>query len=197
MRDDATQADFNRALKNKDMGKLIAAVNKGARAAPEQKILHDSLINCLDSDFFELLIAKAGADVNETLDGPKSTILMNAAWHKNIRLAQLLIGNGAKLNCQNDIGNTALHLAVWAGSPHDTPDSPAFAIVRMLLDAGADTTIENDRGRNVLELADFLIRPEMSRFLKDYMQAHDDRRQRRENALCKMEALSKRRRVQP
>ena len=55
---------------------------------------------------------------------------------------RLLLEAGANPNLQDEFGMTALHAAVGVGS---------LDIARMLLDAGADATIENDEGETPRE----------------------------------------------
>ncbi len=58
--------------------------------------------------------------------------------------AQLLIDNGAKVNHQDNIGNTALIIAAM-GSNDATP------MVKVLLNAGADINIQGEMGMTVLD----------------------------------------------
>ena len=73
----------------------------------------------------------AGADVNgATEDG--LTALMEAALNNRLGIVQTLINNGAEINAKTRFGGTALSYA--AG----TYESSGFAIVRALVEAGAD-----------------------------------------------------------
>lgn len=175
-------------LKKKDLAQVREAIHDGARVKADHPLLHECMQMSLDLRFFEALIDKGGADVNETLTGVGSTILMKAAWHGNVDLVRLLIKNGANLNTRDEDGLTALHYAVWAGHAEDKADAPAITIARMLLKAGADTRIKSNKNRDALELAEFLIRPAMHELLKE----HDSRLQRRLDMLDKMAAACKR-----
>jgi len=68
------------------------------------------------------------------------TPLMWAVERKNIEMSDLLIAAGADVNYQNDIGQTALFLAVH---PEDMEDI-VQAIVKSLVDAGADVNVSQD-----------------------------------------------------
>lgn len=175
-------------LKTKDLGQVKEAINDGARVEAGHTLLHECMRDGLDMPFFEALLGKGGADANETLAGPGSTILMKAAWHKNVELVRLLIKYGANLDTRNDNGLTALHLAIWAGNAEDKADAPAVTIARMLLKSGANSRIKNNKNHDAHELAEFLIRPAMHALMKE----HDSRLQRRLDMLDKMAATCKR-----
>jgi ankyrin repeat protein len=56
----------------------------------------------------------------------------------------LLLDQGAEINCQDDCGNTVLHLACWKGLAD---------IVRLLLQRGADPSLEDHRACKAIDLA--------------------------------------------
>ncbi|MBK7930719.1 MAG: ankyrin repeat domain-containing protein [Bryobacterales bacterium] len=101
------------------------------------------------------LLVRSGADVNAT-SASGTTALMNAAGSNNVAAARLLLSKGAKVNAANTMGGrvprgeialkklTPLMLAAPYGSA---------ALVKVLLDAGADVTPRDVRGMTALMLA--------------------------------------------
>merc|ERR1711924_92548 len=77
-----------------------------------------------------------GANVNATNWRSGGTALMMAASDGWANIVALLIGRGARLDIQDASGDTALHKAV--------PGSGGKRVIKMLLQAGADATIENN-----------------------------------------------------
>jgi hypothetical protein len=62
----------------------------------------------------------------------------------SMELAQLFVEHSAQLSCRDDEGDTPLHLACFAGK---------VEIVQYLLGQGADTTLQNDAGRTLIQEA--------------------------------------------
>jgi hypothetical protein len=102
------------------------------------------------------LLIHIGCDVN-TGDDFNTTPLMIACGHGNTAVATELLNAGAQVNARKSLiasevigietaGNTALHEAVY----HDAAD---IAIIRLLLDQGADKTITNVAGKTAHALA--------------------------------------------
>lgn len=89
-----------------------------------------------------------GDDVNgRSNDGQSHTPLIWAAFHVKdggFALAQFLIDNGADVNAQRVGGLTPLMIAIMRHSPKT---------VKLLLDHGADTRIENVKGESALDYA--------------------------------------------
>jgi ankyrin repeat protein len=86
------------------------------------------------------------ADVNaQNADGQAPLHLLSATQDEEIGLdlARLLLQRGANVNERDKDNATPLHLASYYKN-HE--------IVRVLLDHGADTTMENDRGESPLQL---------------------------------------------
>lgn len=88
-----------------------------------------------------------GADVNKA-SAVGSTPLMTACLGHSLRLAALLLDNGAAVDYQikrsGHVGHTALLTAAEVGDA---------AIVRLLLERGADPTIRNGHGQIALDVA--------------------------------------------
>lgn len=76
-----------------------------------------------------------------------STPLHIACQKKNVALIRALLQRGADVNAVNDAGNTPLHIAMVQCSNADS-----FECLKILLDAGADTTIRNVKGALAHEL---------------------------------------------
>ena len=88
----------------------------------------------------EFLI-RQGADI-QMPDGRGRTCLMNSV--PQLKLCQLLIDKGARMNEQDNLGNTALHHAITKGN---------LKIVQLLLNRGSDQNIKNNLGDDALQLA--------------------------------------------
>lgn len=61
-----------------------------------------------------------------------------------MKLIEILVKSGAKLNIKSDSGMTPLHLAAFWG--HEEA-------VKLLVEEGADTEIQNDKGRTALDIS--------------------------------------------
>jgi ankyrin repeat protein len=114
------------------------------------------LIVFSDSVVITKLLIHIGCDV-DTGDDFNTTPLMIACGHGNTAVATELLNAGAQVNARKSLiasevigietaGNTALHEAVY----HDAAD---IAIIRLLLDQGADKTITNVAGKTAHALA--------------------------------------------
>ena len=119
-----------------------------------------------DGDVEQLkLFLKYGADPNVRLTVTGETALHNAAHSNNLETAKLLIEAGADVNARLEInartqmrdpkiaqGETPLHFAA-----HRLAEP---ALIQLLLDAGADKTIETAQGETPLAYAERYDRPE-------------------------------------
>ena len=72
--------------------------------------------------------------------------------------AQFLIENGADLNCIDDAGNTALHIATNCNN---------IEIVQILLDKGAKTDLKNVNNMTALDIAKIYNRVEIFKLLSN------------------------------
>ncbi len=89
-----------------------------------------------------ILIRQEGERVARVRDARGRTLLHIAALHGNLRLACLLVHNGAKINAQDNEGNTPLHLAPI--------DFSAQQMRNRLLEWHADVSITNNQGQTPL-----------------------------------------------
>lgn len=107
------------------------------------------------------LLLDAGMDINaKETDKAGNTALIIC---NDEETAQFLIERGADINIARDIdGLTALMFAVADSN---------FKLVKLLIASGADTSIRDSKGRDVLEIATFISdrSPEIIKFLVDEM----------------------------
>jgi ankyrin repeat protein len=103
----------------------------------------DDLYNAIRANDLARLHALVhdSADAN-TKDGRGETPLMYAAAAGSLDAMKFLIGKGADVNAQNEIGSTAL---IWSATD--------LAKVKLLLDHGANINTASKRGRTALFLA--------------------------------------------
>ena len=94
-----------------------------------------------NTDMVKFLVKDCQADIN-TPDKYGRTCLRNSAH--NLELCQLLIECGARVNDKDNLGDTALHIAILFGH---------LEIVQLLLDHGSDQNIRNNQGDDALQLA--------------------------------------------
>jgi ankyrin repeat protein len=106
-----------------------------------------------------ILLSKGASTeiLSQYIDFPGMTPLMIAAHLGDTAAIEALLANHAALNTQDIIGDTALHKAIKNGY-----DEAAKVLIR----AGADLQIENDRYESPLETANNLGRKEISDFLQ-------------------------------
>lgn len=92
------------------------------------------------------LLIDHGADVDARSSGSIARVppLGTAAFVRSLQLARLLLDAGADVNGQGDGGFTALHSAAMNGDAE---------LVELLLERGADATIENTKGKRPADLA--------------------------------------------
>lgn len=93
------------------------------------------------ADIIKLLIAK-GADIN----APDNSNFTPLFYARDSDTAELLIKNGARVNVSDGTGYTPLHHAVRRQN---------LAVVKTLIENGADSSIENNAGATALSIAEF------------------------------------------
>ncbi|MBF0548424.1 MAG: ankyrin repeat domain-containing protein [Candidatus Riflebacteria bacterium] len=102
------------------------------------------------------LLLERGADIQH--HSRHGTVLTDAVDKKLPTKVAFLLDHGARINEQiEDDGSTALHHAVTQA---DT------ALVRLLLERGADPTLKNDTGLNPYDLARTAKKPELTTLFK-------------------------------
>ncbi len=123
---------------------LAAGVDVNVRDSLGRTALHKQQQN------FEMvpLLLAAGADVNAQDIGGKTPL-----FGANLQVAEQLLAAGAKLNIQDSSGWTPLHHVVWQEQSNFGPE-----LVELFLSEGADTTIQNNQGETVLDMAQKLSR---------------------------------------
>lgn len=104
------------------------------------------------------ILLNNGADPNiQDKDG--TTALMFAAKYANIystkNTIQILLNNGADTNIQDKNGTTALMFAIFSNN---------YDVVKLLLEKGADETIENDTCERAIDLASGEIKKLLSEY---------------------------------
>ncbi|KAG0209430.1 hypothetical protein BGX28_010313 [Mortierella sp. GBA30] len=89
----------------------------------------------------------------------RSTLLHRTAWQgvKPYAVMNLLISYGANVNLTNENGNTVLQNVLMK---HDDP-----ALIKLLLDNGAEAMIPNKEGMNTLEVAALFNKLESAKYL--------------------------------
>ena len=97
-----------------------------------------------DQEIIEKISTLSDCDLK---DGMGRTLLMYAAIYKRAAIVTLLIHKAVNVNIKDNNAFTALHFAVQSGDP---------LIVRMLLEAGAETNAQNRFGNNPIMLGDNL-----------------------------------------
>ena len=142
----------------KDRNRALAAlvvrgmsVNHASRAEPllegigkqDKQMILSTMVNKhvpLSGASMHFLV-RHGADINRP-DEHGETWLMKSVHH--LELCKLLMGNGARVNERDILGNTALHHAVTRGN---------LKTVQLLLNRGSDQNIKNNLGDDALQLA--------------------------------------------
>jgi ankyrin repeat protein len=119
----------------------------GADIAPSVNTMLHRACSTLNIRLAQELLKIDHAEVNHITQGGKTTLInvVNASDfaqdRAKLELIDLLIAHGAKIDAQDDMGNTALHYA-------DTPE-----IVKKLLEHGASTLLANKQKQTALEQA--------------------------------------------
>ncbi|TDP85636.1 ankyrin repeat protein [Halanaerobium saccharolyticum] len=88
-------------------------------------------------------LIKLGANPNDDYD---NSPLIEAAEYNNAEVVKAILESGVDVNYQNSKGNTALHRAAYKA------EDPR--IIELLLEYGADGTIENEADRKAIEYID-------------------------------------------
>ena len=108
----------------------------------EESCIHLA-INYGPKSLLEKMIV-AGADVNRT-DSKGQSPLHKALLTNNIEVVELLLQKGANVNAPNGNGEYPIHLALRR--------IPSLPFVKVLSRHGADLTVKDQKGFNIVELA--------------------------------------------
>ena len=115
---------------------------------PNEALLKASITG--DHDKITRLIKVQGADINTT-NAQKQTPLILAAFQDNISTVKQLLGYNPNLDAQDKNGNTALMLAIGTSTTDRVTDN-SYRITKILLEHGADPTLENNNGKKATDL---------------------------------------------
>lgn len=134
------------AIKNGDMPVVKELLSHGAKANLRDAFGGTALhIACKNQDDVRLLDAiTAKAQEINIIDDDGDTPLMYAARRNHWRSAAYLISKGAALDLVNVCGDSAMAHAIFTHS-HD--------VLRELLKAGASTSVKNNAGETIMDLA--------------------------------------------
>lgn len=91
------------------------------------------------------LVIEHGADVNALSSGEIARVppLRTAAHARSVSMARLLLDAGADVNGEGEDGFTTLHAAAFNGDE---------ALIRLLLDRGANPGVKDPQGRTAADL---------------------------------------------
>lgn len=111
-----------------------------------------------------LLLLDAGASViRKNMMG--ETPIFLAARYQSLELIQIFVERGAKLHFTDNNGQSPLHIAVSYFNTKERERS--IAILRLLLEGGADPYLKNDSGETAIDIATVRLKdPEVAAILK-------------------------------
>lgn len=116
-------------------------------------------------------VAKWLLDLGAPVDGRAvdgSTALMTAAYRSSKRLVELFLKYGANVNQRDDDGRTALIRVGESVRRNSALEKHQFAfeVAKLLIEAGADPNIRNNKGETAYEIAS---RSQVSSLVVDYL----------------------------
>jgi ankyrin repeat protein len=133
---------------------LIEKILTSARVSePIHKLLVSAISDCMvqcRQELIKLLIDK-GADIHG-VDLFGRTSLHWAAFVGDVSTTGLLLGLGARHDARDKLGNTPLLLAYRGIHDDEESDGTQAKIISLLLEHGADTSVENRLGHGCLVL---------------------------------------------
>lgn len=138
------------ATKANEVAEAIALIEAGADVNAKDAIEDSAFLYAGAEGLNDILVAtlEHGADVHST-NRFGGTALIPAAEHGHVETVRILIAAGVPVNHVNDPGWTALLEAVVYGDG----SARYVDVVGQLLDAGADPSIRDARGRTALQHA--------------------------------------------
>ncbi len=138
------------ATKANEVAEAIALIEAGADVNAKDAIEDSAFLYAGAEGLNDILVAtlEHGADVHST-NRFGGTALIPAAEHGHVETVRILIAAGVPVNHVNDPGWTALLEAVFYGDG----SARYVDVVGQLLDAGADPSIRDARGRTALQHA--------------------------------------------
>jgi Ankyrin repeats (3 copies) len=164
---DPTTTDLMRAARNGDTAQVKQLIEQGAPVNARNQdggtaLMKACLSNAVSIDLLKALF-NAGANVNAA-DNSGATAL-HAATADGLRLVCVkeLIAQGADVNTQNGTGDTPLILVVM----HAQTETDAEQAIRMLISAGARSSIMNHSGETALSWANRLGRGSLAPILSN------------------------------
>jgi ankyrin repeat protein len=132
-----------------------AILTESAADPPKDGEVEPEKLQGPDKDLFESVVSRTnalecvrnalenGADVNAR-DDDGETPLMQACWHKNTEIIDLLLSHGADIHARNKYGETMVTMTAWSGNPN---------VLKFLLSKGANIDDKNDNDETPLILA--------------------------------------------
>jgi hypothetical protein len=132
---------------------IVNLIQDGANVNQINKVRQTPLIAAIDSgniEFVQLLLDN-GADIDyeNTFGTRKITPLLFSFIIQEPEITKILIKNKANINYQDSDGSTALMYAAKIYNPILRKE-----IIQLLLDAGADPTIVNNKGQTYQDILD-------------------------------------------
>lgn len=147
-----------------DKGIFDLFITKGADLETRDFYNETPLITAAGQDFNMTDNAKylvtAGADIKAGGKGGK-TALMTAVYTRNIELIKFLLKSGSPVDQKDNDGGTALLTMIGMGN---FDEQPKIAVMKILLEAGANINETNNAGNSVLHESLFEGDSEMRKF---------------------------------
>jgi uncharacterized protein len=101
-------------------------------------------------------LISAGVDVNARDRDDFATPVFSTIQPNHLEVMELLLGQGALVNIRDRLRNTPLHAAIFHRRE---------AMVKLLISKGADVQMEDEKGRNCVQYAQAINRPELAAYL--------------------------------